>query len=106
MYRTRTKRRIFEPNKTHGQVDRVKFRRGDWREKIEPDQSEAWTRGGGAYICRARLTVGTIAGQLRASQYVTDFVADSRCLKREGILQVLRYSGSQAEGYGVILLDV
>ena len=61
--------------------------------------------GGEACICRMRLTVGMIVGQIGAGQSIADILADNPYLEREDILQALRYAAWRAEEREVILSD-
>jgi uncharacterized protein (DUF433 family) len=61
--------------------------------------------GGKACIRDMRVTVGMIVAQIGAGHNVEEILADYPYLKREDILQALRYAAWRAEEREVVLAD-
>ena len=61
--------------------------------------------GGKACIRGMRVTVGIIVGQMGAGRSIDDLVADYPYLKREDILEALRYAAWRTNDREIDLVD-
>lgn len=64
---------------------------------------DAAVMGGKACVRGTRVTVGTIVGQIGAGRTIEQILADYPYIKREDVLQALRYAARLAEAREIIV---
>jgi uncharacterized protein (DUF433 family) len=72
-------------------------------EQFDRITQEAGVMGGKACVRGTRVTVGTIVGQIGAGHAIEEILADYPYLKRDDVLQALRYAAWLAEDREVVL---